>query len=166
MVYWLRYVEKKRIGLVLLIAGIVLLIAGFYWTFIWMNVQLQQGSHVVKPGASFELSSYLGKSERTEGGFTVNGGSEEANLTIKDPSGKTIYTWYAKGSYGNGFTAEETGVYTMIFRNLDNVNDETIDVQFLSPYEPRFIVYDQTGLPLMIAGGIVLLFGIRSLRNA
>lgn len=158
--------KKRKAALVLYSAGIVVLIVGFYWTFFWMNIKLEQGSHVVKPGASFELSWFLEKGERTEGSFTVSGGSEEANLTIRDPSGETIITWPAKRSFWNGFSAEETGMYTMIFKNLDNVNDETIYVGFVSPYEPRFFVYDQTGLPIMITGVIALLLGIHLLRKA
>jgi len=154
---------KKKRALVLLSAGIVFFVVGFFLTFFWMK--LKQGSYVVKAGGILELSWYLQKGDRTEGGFTVSGGNEEASLSIKNPSGQIIYSWYAKGRYDNGFTAQDSGVYTMIFRNLDNVNDQTIDVHFRSPYEPRLTIYDEVGLLMMVGSGVILFFGIRSLRN-
>jgi hypothetical protein len=155
---------KKRTGLILLAAGIALFVVGFFLTFFWM--ELKQGSHIVKAGATFELSWYLQKGDRTEGGFTVNGGNGEANLIIKNPSGQITCNWYAKGRCDNGFMAQDTGVYTMIFKNLDNVNDQSIDVYFRSPYEPRFTVYDKVGLLMMMGSGVILFFAVRSLRNA
>jgi hypothetical protein len=155
----------KKCALVLLSVGIALFVAGFLIVF-WIYAPLKQGSHVVKAGATLELSWYLQKGDRTEGGFTVSGGNEEASLTIKNPSGQIIHVWYAKGRYDNGFTAEDTGMYTMIFKNLDDVNDQSIGVYFRSPYEPRITVYDVMGLLMMMGGVVILFFGIRSLRNA
>ncbi len=70
-----------------------------------------------------------------------------------------------KGVTTTVFMAQDTGVYTMIFKNLDNVNDESIEVQFRSPYEPRITVYDEVGLLIMMGSGVILFFGIRALRN-
>ena len=156
---------KNKAALVLLSAGIVLFIAGFFVTFFWMDAPLKQGSYVVKAGGTLELSWYLQNGDRTEGGFTVSGGNEETNLIIKNPSGVIIRNWTAKGRYDNGFAAQDTGVHTMIFKNLDNVNDESIDEQFNSPYEPRITVYDEVGLSMIMVSGVILFFGIRALRN-
>jgi heme/copper-type cytochrome/quinol oxidase subunit 1 len=157
-----------KISLVLLSVGIALFVLGFFLTFFWMQYPpLKQDSYVVKAGATLELSWYLYKGERTEGGFTVSGGNEEASLSIKNPSGETIYNWYAKGRSDNGFTAQDSGMYTMVFKNLDTVNDESIGVNFLSPYEPRFFtIYDEAGLLMMLMGsGVIVFLGIRALRN-
>jgi len=156
---------KNKAALVLLSAGIVLFTAGFFVTFFWVDAPLKQDSYFVKAGSTLELSWYLQNGDRTEGGFTVSRGKEEANLIIKNPSGEIICNWTAKGRYDNGFTAQDTGVYTMIFENLDNVNDESIDVHFRSPYEPRITVYDEVGLSVMMVSGVILFFGIRALRN-
>jgi len=157
---------KRKAALVLLSAGIALCVVGFLLVLFWMDAPLKQGSHVVKVGGTFELSWYLQSGDRTEGGFTVSGGNEEANLSIKNPSGEIIYKWYAKGRYDNGFTAQDTGVYTMIFENLDPVNDQSIYVGFRSPYEPRLTIYDGVGLLIMTMGsGMILFFVIGSLRN-
>jgi hypothetical protein len=87
-------------------------------------------------------------------------------LSIKDPSGKIIINWYPKGRYDNGFTAQDTGVYTVIFKNLDNVNDESIYVGFLSSYDLRIAVYDGVGWLMMLGSAVILFFSILWLRNA
>jgi hypothetical protein len=156
----------KKTALVLLLAGIAFLVVGFFLTFFWKDTTpLEQGSHVVKAGATLELSWDLQKGDRTEGFFTVSGGNEEASLSIEGPSGEIICNWYAKGRYDNGFMAQDSGVYTMILENLDNVNDESIDVHFRSPCEPRFTICDEVGLLTMLGSMVILFFGIRALRN-
>ena len=157
---------KKRTALVLVPAGIALFIAGLFLVLFWMDAPLEHSSHVVKAGGTFELSWYLQSGDRTEGGFTVSGGNEEASLSIKNPSGEIIYKWYAKGRYDQGFTAHDSGMYTMIFENLDPVNDQSIYVGFRSPYEPRLTIYDAVGLLIMTIGsGMILFFVICLLRN-
>ena len=158
---------KRKAAVVLLSAGIVLFIAGFFVAFFWMDAPLKKGSYVVKAGATLELSWYLQSGDRTEGGFRVSGGNEQASLSIMDPSGKIIVNWYAKGRHDGGFTAQDSGMYTMIFENLDPVNDQSIYVGFRSPYEPRLTIYDAVGLLIMTIGsGMILFFVILSLRNA
>ena len=145
----------------LLSIGIILFALGFFVSF-YLRQGLEKGSHNVKAGGSFELSWYLEKSDRTEGYFSVSGGNGRANLILKNPSGEIIGNWTAQGRYDNGFTAYETGTYTtMIFKNLDNVNDQTVYVGFLSPYDT--ILINPVGLLMIIASIVILIFGIRTL---
>ena len=155
----------NKTALVVLLAGMIIVAAGFFLIFFWME-GLEQGEHVVKAGGRLELSWYLQKGDRTEGGFRVSGGNLEANLIIKNPSGGIIENWTADGRYDSGFTAQDTGIYTMVFKNLDNVNDQTVGVYFLSPYEARITIYDAVGF-LMVVGGVVVFFlSVRSIKRA
>lgn len=153
--------RKTALALALLFAGTALLVLGIRLTFFWMK--LEQGWRVVRAGATLELSWYLQKGDRTEGGFKVSGGNGEASLSVRNPSGVIIFRWHANGSYYNGFSAKDSGVYSMIFENLDPVNDQSIYVGFRSPYEPRLTVYDVIGLLAMLGSGVILFFGIRAL---
>jgi hypothetical protein len=152
--------RRKPAALALLTIGIILFALGFFVAF-YSRRGLEQGAHSVKAGGSFELSWYLEKGDRTEGGFSVSGGKGRANLIVKSPSGEIIENWTAQGRFGNGFDAYETGTYTMIFKNLDNVNDQTIDVGFLSPYDP--ILPNPVGLLMVIASIVILIFGLSSI---
>jgi hypothetical protein len=110
--------------------GIVLLVTGLFLAFFFQQ-GFNQGSYTVKAGASLELSGYYEKGDDVEGGFSVSGGNGQANLIIKDPSGEIIANWTATGQYESSFPAiQETGTYTMIFKNLDSVHDQTIHVFF------------------------------------
>lgn len=152
--------RRKPVALALLSIGIILFALGFFVAF-YPRRGLEQGSYNVKAGGSFELSWYLEKSDRTEGSFSVSGGNGRANFIVKNPSGEIIENWTAQGRYDNGFTAYETGTYTMIFKNLDNVNYQTIYVGFLSPYDT--ILINPIGLLMIIASIVILIFGVRTL---
>jgi hypothetical protein len=154
----------RKDAFALLSVGIILFALGFFLTFFWME-GLAQRSYVVKAGRVLVLAWYLEEGERTEGSFTVTGGSEEARLSIFSPSGEKIYVWYARGLYSNGFTARETGTYTMMFENLDKTNDESIYVGFRSPYEPRLTIYNGIGLLTMLGSAVALFFGFRALNK-
>jgi hypothetical protein len=154
----------KKDALVLLSVGVAVFVLGFFLTFFWME-RLEQGWHVVKAGGSFELSWYLQNGDRTEGGFEVSGGNGQAKVSVENPSGVVIWARYANFSYYEGFRVEESGVYTMIFENLDAVNDQSIYVGFLSPYEPRLTIYDGIGLLMMVGSVLILFFGIRALTQ-
>ncbi len=162
---WVSIDMKRNVTMVLLPFGIALFVVGFFMTF-WTDALLQQGSYIVKAGDTLELSWYLQEGDRTEGFFTVSGGNEEASLSIKNPSGEIIYNWYAKKRHDNGFTAQDAGVYTMIFKNLDDANDEIIGVHFRSPYEPRITLYDKAGLLIMIVSVVILSFSICSFKKS
>jgi len=135
--------------------GLALFVTGFFVAFYWQPTLLKEGFYAVKAGASLEMSWYLEKGDRTEGFFNVSGGNGQANLVVKDPSGEIIVNWTAVGRFDSGFGSQETGTYTMIFRNLDNVHDQTIYVGFLSPYDTIRISY--LGGLLMILGTIIVL---------
>jgi hypothetical protein len=157
-------VKRKATALVLLSIGLVLFVLGFFVAF-YLRRGLEKGFYAVKAGASFELSWYLEEGDRTEGYFNVSGGNGQANLIVKNPSGKIIDNWTAVGRYDNGFSAQDTGTYTMIFRNLDNFHDQTIYVGFLSPYDTIISIYLKAGLSMMIGSMAVLLLGILTLPS-
>ena len=149
-----RYSKRKLVALTLITIGIALFVIGFFPVFYWQH-RLEQGFHTVKAGASFERSWYLEKGDRTEGFFNISGGNGQANLIVKNPSGAVIVNWTVTGLGEGPFGAEETGTYTMILRNLDNVHDQIIYVGFLSPYD-----YFHSSYParlLMIGGSIIIL---------
>ena len=56
-------------------------------------------------------------------------------------------------------------MYTMIFENLDPVNDQSICVGFLSPYEPRLTVYDEIYLLIALGSVAILFLGILALSQ-
>jgi hypothetical protein len=153
--------KRNLVALAFLSVGIVLFVIGFFVAFNWQR-GLEKGFHTVEAGASFELSWYLEKGDRTEGYFNISGGNGQANLIIRNPSGEIIENWTAVERYDNGFSAQETGTYTMIFKNLDSFHDQTIYVGFLSPYD-TIRIYPLAGLLMMIGSIIVLLFGVRTL---
>ncbi len=154
-----------RFTLVFLVIGVALIV-GVVLALLWVDAPLPQGSYVVKADSTLQLSWYLQRGDRTEGDFTVSGGNNEGSLTVTSPSGKIIMNWYANGSYSNGFTAQENGFYTMIFTNLDSVSDQTIEVYFKSPYEPRLTIYDVIGLLVMAGGGAIIFLALHPPRRA
>jgi len=57
-------------------------------------------------------------------------------------------------------------MYSMIFQNLDSINDKSIYVGFRSPYEPRVTIYDAVGWLMMLGSGVILFFGAHSLSKS
>lgn len=156
---------NSKMALGFISVGIAVFFLGFFLTFFWMEGSPGPRDYVVKAGAKLELSWFLQRGDRTEGGFKVKGGSGEARFNIVNPSGAVIHRADVKSRYDYGFTASDSGVYSFVFENLDYVNDESIYVSFRSPYEPRLTVYDGVGLLTMLGSIVLLFFGLRALRN-
>jgi hypothetical protein len=159
---------KRKAALILLFAGIGVFVLGFFVTFFYMEGGPEQRWHVVKAGSTFELSWYLQRGDRTRVSFNATG---EIRFTVKNPSGvaivltPTLYT--GSGGFLNcTFTAEESGMHSMIFENPDSLNDKPIYVDFRSPLEPRVTIYDVVGSFMMLGGAVGLLFGVYKLATA
>jgi len=159
---------NKKISLVLISAGISILLMGFFVTFFWMKGNIGEGDYDVEGGATLILSSgYLEKGDRTEGGFTVSGGNEEVKFYIKNPSGATIHdAGIVKSQYDCGFTAQETGIYSFYFENLETLNNKQIRPNWRSPYEPMLNLFDKIGLLTMLGGIAILVYGSRTFKHA
>ena len=163
---------NRRTSLVLMFVGMSVLVSGFYLAFFWMK--LRQGYYNVEGESVLQLSWYLSEGDRTEGGFTVSGGNEEVRFYIENPSGAIIYDAgivKTRLEHGTGFTAEDSGIYSLYFENLEPLSDKRIHVRFRSPYEPRrFTVFDILGLSMMFGGTAILIYGVigvvRALRRS
>jgi len=155
-------IQPER-ALPLLCIGIVLLVMGFFFGFSFQQGP-RQGYYTVKAGASLELSWYLEYGDDIEGGFSVSGGNGQANLIIKNPSGVIIADWTAVGRFDNGFLAQDTGIYAVIFKNLDSVHDQIINVYF--SLHDNFHIWDIAGLLMILLGIPFLLLGIFKLLGA
>jgi len=156
---------NRRTGLVLMFVGMIVFVSGFYLSFFWMK--LRQGYYNVEGGSVLQLSWYLQEGDRTEGGFRVSGGNEEVKFYIKNPSGVIIYTaGIVKNWLDTGFTAENSGIYSLHFENLEPLSDKRIHVRFRSPYEPRPTVFDVLGLSMMFGGTAILIYGVTGLVRA
>lgn len=148
---------NRRTSLVLMFVGIGVLVFGFYLAFFWMK--LWQGYYDVEGGAVLQLSWYLEEGDRTEGGFTVSGGNEEVKFYIKNPSGVIIYdAGIVRTRLSTGFTAGDSGIYSLYFENLEHLSDKRIHVRFRSPYEPRLTVFDVLGFSMMFGGTLILIW--------
>jgi len=153
---------NRRTSLVLMFVGMIVLVSGFYLAFFWMK--LRQGYYNVEGGTVLQLSWYLEKGDRTEGGFTVSGGNEEVKFYIKNPSGAIIYdAGIVKTRLSRGFTAGYSGIYSLYFENLEPLSDKRIHVRFRSPYEPRITIFDVLGLSMMFGGTAILIYGVTGL---
>jgi len=159
---------NKKISLVLIFAGISIFVMGFFITFFWVKGNIGKGDYDVKGGAMLELSSgYLEKGDRTEGCFTVTGGNEEVKFYIKNPSGVIIHdAGIVKRRYDCGFTAEDSGIYSFYFENLEPLSDKHIHPHWRSPYEPRLNVFDKLGLLTMLGGIAILVYGTHAFKHA
>jgi len=157
---------NRRTSLVLMFVGMSVLISGFYLAFFWMK--LRKGYYNVEGGAVLQLSWYLQEDDRTEGGFTVSGGNEEVKFYIKNPSGAIIYdAGIVKTRLSRGFTAEDSGIYSLYFENLEPLSDKRIHIRFRSPYEPRrFTPLEILGLPMMFGGTAILIYGVTGVVRA
>jgi len=157
---------NRRTSSVLMFVGMSVLISGFYLAFFWMK--LRQGHYNVEGGSVLQLSWYLQEGDRTEGGFTVSGGNEEVRFYIENPSGEIIYdARIVKTRLSSGFTAEDSGIYSLYFGNLEPLSDKRVHVGFRSPYEPRrFTPFEILGLPMMFGGTASLIYGVTGLVRA
>jgi len=150
---------NRRTSLVLMFVGMSVLVSGFYLAFFWMK--LRQGYYNVEGGAVLQLSGYLEKGDRTEGGFTVSGGNEEVKFYVENPSGVIIYdAGIVKTGLSRGFTAGYSGIYSLYFENLEPLSDKRIHVRFRSPYEPRITIFDVLGFSMMFGGTAILIYGV------
>lgn len=156
---------NRRTSLVLMFVGMSVLVSGFYLAFFWMK--LRKGYYNVEGGSVLQLSWYLQEGDRTEGGFTVSGGNEEVRFYIENPSGAIIYdAGIVKTRLSTGFTAEDSGIYSLYFENLEPLSDKRIHVRFRSPYEPRITIFDVLGLSMMFGGTAILIYGVIGLVRA
>ena len=99
---------------------------GLFLTFFWVKGAPGPRDYVVKAGDKLELSWYLQTGDRTEGCFTVRGGSREARFAIVDQSGKVIYSADVKNRHDHGFTASDSGVYSFTFQTYDDIPEGNI----------------------------------------
>lgn len=160
---------NKKISLVLIFVGIGIFVMGFFTTFFWMKGNIGKGDYDVKGGATLKLTSgCLEKGDRTEGCFTVTGGNEEVKFYIKNPSGVIIHdAGIVKRRYDYGFAAQESGIYSFYFENLEPLSDKQIHPNWRSPYEPTLNVFDKIGLLMMLGGGIIILvYGAHTFKHA
>ena len=153
--------------IILLLAGIFLFVLGFFLTFgqsIWMEGSPRPSIYVVKAGANLGLPPwYLQWGDRTEGNFSVSGGSEEVRFYVRNPSGVIIFDTGPRKSQcdlGKNFTAEDSGMYSFIFENLDNVTDESIHVDFRSPHGLRPTSNYVAGFLTMLGSMVIVFFDI------
>jgi hypothetical protein len=141
-------------------AGLIVFASGVYLTFFWMKGGT--GDYTITEGATLELSWYLERNDRTEGGITVSGGNEEIKFYIKNPYGVITYdAGIVKTRLDTGFTAANTGIYSFYFENQELSCEKVIQVRFLSPYEPRFTIFDLMGLSLMLGGFAISAYGAK-----
>jgi hypothetical protein len=147
--------ERER-ALTLICIGIVLLVTGSFFGFSQQGPR--QGYYTVKAGSSLELQWYLEQGDDIEGGFIVSGGNGQANLIVKNPSGGIIANWTAVGRFDNGFLVQQTGIYTVIFKNLDSVHDQIINVYF--SLHDNFHIWNLAGLLMILLSIPFLLSGI------
>lgn len=155
---------NRRTSLVLMFVGMSVLVSGFY--FPSLRGTVGKGYYNVEGGAVLQLSWYLQEGDRTEGGFTVSGGNEEVRFYIKNPSGAIIYdAGIVKTRLSRGFTAEDSGIYSFYFENLELLSDKVIHANFRSPYEPaaRFRFEFFLSLSMMFGGTAILICGVAGL---
>ena len=157
--------KKKSAFSLVVFAGLIFFVSGVYLTFFWMNGRrIGRGDYSVEGGDLLQLSWYLEKGDRTEGGFTVSGGNEVVRFYIENPSGKYIYApKNVKTQFLNGFTAGQEGVHRFYFDNQEYPNEKIIHANFRSPYEPSINRFQILGLSMMLGGLIILVSGIRGL---
>ena len=78
---------------------------------------------------------------------------------IKNPYEVIIYdAGIVRTRLSSGFTAGDSGIYSLYFENLEHLSDKRIHVRFRSPYEPRLTVFDILGLSMMFGGTLILIW--------
>lgn len=143
---------KRKTAEMLASIGIVLIIVGLFFYFFPIKLP-DNNTYELDPLRGISITTHRDKGERVEGYFTVLGGNEEIEFTIKDPYGTIIYdAGIVKGRRDFIFTTEFEGVYTYFFGNEQSNSGKTI---FLT--EQRVFTH---GLDIAIVGigvGILIL---------
>lgn len=145
---------KRRIAETLFFIGVVVLVLGLLF---YLNpIKLSQNDTIdLDPLDGVSQSSHRDKGERLEGYFTVIGGNEEVEFTVKDPYGAFIYNVGSVTSRGEfAFTAEHDGVYTFFYGNKQN-SGKTV---FLT--EQKTVMGGGLSLGLAGLGVLILVLGL------
>ena len=159
---------SRSTSLMLIIVGLCILLLGLYLPFYLTTSNVGKGDYNVEGGTTLELSWFLYKGERSEGGFTVSGGNEEVTFYIKTPSDTFIYApRVVKTQFTNGFSAGQDGIYNLYFENQD-LDDKIVHTNFVSPYEPRWplVLVLFLVLPIILAGMLILIHGFNKLLTS
>jgi len=140
-------------GWILVILGIVALAIGCLLIFYWKEGIPAAGTY--KLAAEQELSGYLQRGDTAICNFTISGGNEQADFTIKNPFGVVVYNDSAESPYPylHNFTARHSGRHSFIFENSENVT-KFIQADFRSPLEPPHYILGV----LIVFGSIMILF--------
>jgi hypothetical protein len=140
---------------VLVLAGIAVLILGCSLIFLWKEGSPAVKAYDLKAEQPLELSWYLQRGDTTKCNFTISGGNEWANFTIKNPLGVIVYSNSSEGPYPylGEYTAQDSGLHKFIFESSENAT-KSILVDFRSPSEPP---HYRLGV-LIVFGSIVTLF--------
>lgn len=97
--------------------GIALMVLGLFFYMFPLTITTTD-DYNIEPLLRFSLTQHREKGERIEGYFTVLGGNEEIEFSIKDPYGVLIYdAGVVKSRNDFALTAEHSGMYTLFFRN-------------------------------------------------
>lgn len=154
----------------LVFAGIALCVLGFFLAFgksiEWMEGSLGPSHYDVKAGSEYTFMWYFQKGDRTEINFAISGGREEVRFYIRNPSGAILCDMRVVGSMFNcSLDAEDSGVHSFTFENLDNVTDTAIHANFQLPHGLRPTNHYREGYLAALGGIVTLLLGMFSLYS-
>jgi hypothetical protein len=138
---------KRRTAKALASIGIVVMILGLFF-YIYEFPHTKNIYLAVLTTTAFSFS----KGEYVEGDFTVSGGNEKVEFSVKDPYGTVIYDAIANSRLAFVFTTIYEGVYSFVFVNLEST-PKTI---FLSVQMPAI----SGGLSLLLVGIGALILSI------
>jgi hypothetical protein len=101
------------------------------------------------------VEGYLQRGDTVECNFTISGGNERANFTIKNPYGLVDDGMFAEGSYPHlhNYTAKHSGRHIFVFEDSENVT-KFVRADFSSPLQPPYYLLGV----LIVFGSIVFLF--------
>ncbi len=145
--------NKKTLGLVLSILGIVILVSGVA-AFTYTTTQTDTLNLLVADGSTVTLD--LGQGDKVQGSVTITNGTEGISVYVEDPSNGVVYNGGAV--YSNvefTFNAPTAGIYTVNFDNLSTTSQQTVEYSLTSPVIPSII-----GIITIIGGAFLLLIGI------
>lgn len=144
----------KRTSELLIFIGISVMVLGLLFYFSPIKSPYNDNFDI-DPLRGISLTSHRDKGERVEGYFTVLGGNEEIEFTIKDPYGAIIYdAGIVKSRKDFAFTTEFEGVYSLFFENKQNSEKHV----FLTTQ--RTFIGDGLALAIALIGVGILIFGL------
>ncbi len=155
--------NKKALGAIILIIGLIVLAFGIYG-YAFSATATQTHTETIDASDGVFVQFELGQGDAVKGALTVLDGHEGIAVYVENPAKEVVYnggTVYSSLEFS--FNAQTSGAYIVNFDNLSSANQQIIEYSLTHSTNSRIVSLIATviGALFLISGIIIAVTSIR-----